>query len=33
MDVAEEGIKALGNYVDSLITIPNNKLLNVLGKT
>ncbi|WP_267256197.1 cell division protein FtsZ [Coxiella endosymbiont of Ornithodoros maritimus] len=32
MDVAEEGIKALGNYVDSLITIPNNKLLNVLGK-
>lgn len=32
MDLAEEGIKALGNYVDSLITIPNNKLLNVLGK-
>ena len=32
MGVAEEGIKALSNYVDSLITIPNNKLLNVLGK-
>ena len=32
MNVAEEGIKTLGNYVDSLITIPNNKLLNILGK-
>lgn len=32
MEVAEEGIKALTKYVDSLITIPNNKLLNVLGK-
>ena len=32
MDVAEEGIKALTKYVDSLITIPNNKLLNALGK-
>lgn len=33
MRVAEEGIKALSNYVDSLITIPNNKLLSVLGKS
>ena len=32
MDIAEEGIKALSNYVDSLITVPNNKLLNILGK-
>lgn len=32
MDVAEEGIKALSENVDSLITIPNNKLLSVLGK-
>ena len=32
MEVAEEGIKALTKYVDSLITIPNDKLLNVLGK-
>ncbi|OGO94428.1 MAG: cell division protein FtsZ [Coxiella sp. RIFCSPHIGHO2_12_FULL_42_15] len=32
MDVAEEGIKALSQFVDSLITIPNNKLLSVLGK-
>lgn len=30
--VAEEGIKQLGNYVDSLITIPNDKLVKVLGK-
>lgn len=30
--VAEEGIKNLAQYVDSLITIPNNKLLSVLGK-
>ena len=30
--LAEEGIKQLGQYVDSLITIPNNKLMNVLGK-
>ncbi|MDF1757215.1 MAG: cell division protein FtsZ [Legionellaceae bacterium] len=29
---AEEGIRLLGNHVDSLITIPNNKLLSVLGK-
>lgn len=32
MEVAEEGMKALAKYVDSLITIPNNKLLSVLGK-
>jgi len=30
--VADEGIKALGAHVDSLITIPNEKLLTVLGK-
>ncbi len=30
--VAEEGIRGLSKYVDSLITIPNNKLLSVLGK-
>ncbi|MCH9644323.1 MAG: cell division protein FtsZ [Gammaproteobacteria bacterium] len=32
MEVADRGIEELGKYVDSLITIPNNKLLNVLGK-
>lgn len=32
MQVADQGIKALSQYVDSLITIPNNKLLSVLGK-
>lgn len=30
--VADDGIKRLGQQVDSLITIPNNKLLSVLGK-
>lgn len=30
--VADEGIKALARTVDSLITIPNNRLLTVLGK-
>ncbi len=30
--IAEEGIAELGEYVDSLITIPNAKLLSVLGK-
>jgi len=30
--IANEGISALTQYVDSLITIPNNKLLSVLGK-
>jgi cell division protein FtsZ len=33
MMIAEEGIKKLAENVDSLITIPNNKLLPVLGKT
>lgn len=32
MAYAEEGIKELAQYVDSLITIPNEKLLQVLGK-
>lgn len=31
MAVAEQGINDLGKYVDSLITIPNEKLLAVLG--
>jgi cell division protein FtsZ len=31
-EVAEQGIKALSQYADSLIIIPNNKLLTVLGK-
>jgi len=30
--VAEDGIKELAEYVDSLITIPNEKLLSVLGR-
>ncbi len=32
MLVAEEGIKNLSHHVDSLIIVPNNKLLSVLGK-
>src|SRR6056300_70336 len=32
MDIADSGIKRLSGNVDSLITIPNNKLLPVLGK-
>ncbi|HEC18149.1 MAG TPA: cell division protein FtsZ [Gammaproteobacteria bacterium] len=32
MAIAEQGIKELSEYVDSLITIPNEKLMNVLGK-
>ncbi|MEJ2608825.1 MAG: cell division protein FtsZ [Candidatus Thiodiazotropha sp.] len=32
MKIAEEGMEELGKYVDSLITIPNEKLLAVLGK-
>jgi cell division protein FtsZ len=32
MQIAENGIKELRKNVDSLITIPNNKLLSVLGK-
>ena len=31
MGIAEHGITELGRYVDSLITIPNQKLLTVLG--
>jgi cell division protein FtsZ len=33
MQVADADIQELARYVDSLITIPNNKLLSVLGKT
>lgn len=32
MDLAEKGIDTLSQYVDSLITIPNEKLIPVLGK-
>ncbi len=32
MAIANQGIEELGQYVDSLITIPNEKLLAVLGK-
>lgn len=32
MSIALEGMHELAQYVDSLITIPNDKLLNVLGK-
>lgn len=32
MQIAEQGIKELAEHVDSLITIPNEKLLTVLGK-
>ena len=32
MEVAVKGMEELGQYVDSLITIPNEKLLSVLGK-
>jgi cell division protein FtsZ len=32
MGIAEQGIKELGEYVDSIITIPNEKLLGVVGK-
>jgi cell division protein FtsZ len=32
LQTAEQGIMNLSQYVDSLITIPNNKLLSVLGK-
>ena len=31
-DIADQGITELAKYVDSLITIPNQKLLTVLGK-
>ncbi|NOX91433.1 MAG: cell division protein FtsZ [Gammaproteobacteria bacterium] len=32
MAIADQGIKELSEYVDSLITIPNEKLMDVLGK-
>lgn len=32
LQIADQGIASLSQYVDSLITIPNNKLLSVLGK-
>ncbi|AJO80493.1 MULTISPECIES: cell division protein FtsZ [Pseudomonas] len=32
MQIADEGIRALSDSVDSLITIPNEKLLTILGK-
>jgi len=32
MEIASEGIKELTQFVDSLITIPNEKLLSVLGR-
>jgi cell division protein FtsZ len=32
MQIAEKGIEQLAQYVDSLIIIPNNKLISVLGK-
>jgi len=32
MGIAEQGIAELGQYVDSIITIPNDKLVSVLGK-
>ncbi|MBA1243904.1 MULTISPECIES: cell division protein FtsZ [Pseudomonas] len=32
MQIADEGIRALADSVDSLITIPNEKLLTILGK-
>ena len=32
MAIAEQGISELGEYVDSLITIPNERVLDVMGK-
>ena len=32
MKIADAGLKELGQHVDSLITIPNEKLLSVMGK-
>jgi cell division protein FtsZ len=32
MEIANQGIRELSQYVDSLITIPNEKLLSVLGR-
>jgi len=33
MSIADQGLKQLAEHVDSLITIPNEKLLSVLGKS
>ena len=33
MKIAEQGIEELSEYVDSLITVPNEKLLSVLGRS
>ena len=33
MNIAEQGIAELSEYVDSLITVPNEKLLSIMGKT
>ncbi len=32
MEIAEQGIRELGKHVDSLITIPNSKLVDVMGE-
>ncbi len=32
MGIAEQGVKELGEFVDSIITVPNERLLTVLGK-
>ena len=32
MGIADEGIRELSEHVDSLITVPNEKLLSVLGR-
>lgn len=32
LNIADDGIRRLSQHVDSLITVPNNKLLSVLGK-
>lgn len=32
MGIAEHGVKELGEFVDSIITVPNERLLTVLGK-
>ena len=33
LSIAEEGLKELEQHVDSLITVPNEKLLEVMGKS
>ena len=32
MQIAEAGIAELSEYVDSLITVPNEKLLSIMGR-